>query len=74
MTAYEFGKEHLFDPVGMDSVECSTDAQGISDGGNGFLSKHSEGTGRGNIFKEVESKRLFLFPQLFESDCFGDLH
>ena len=36
MTAYEFGKEHLFDPVGMDSVECSTDAQGISDGGNGF--------------------------------------
>ena len=35
-TTYEFGKEYLFDPLGMDSVTCSTDAQGISDGGNGF--------------------------------------
>ena len=36
MTAYEFGKEYLFDPLDMDSVQCSTDPQGISDGGNGF--------------------------------------
>lgn len=36
MTAYEFGKEYLFDPLGMDSVECGSDPQGISDGGNGF--------------------------------------
>ena len=35
-TAYDFGREYLFDPVGMDSVQCDTDAQGISDGGNGF--------------------------------------
>ena len=35
-TAYEFGKEYLFDLLDMDSVECSTDPQGISDGGNGF--------------------------------------
>ena len=35
-TLYEFGKDYLFDPLDMDSVECSTDAQGISDGGNGF--------------------------------------
>ena len=35
-TAYEFGKEYLFDPLDMDSVQCSTDPQGISDGGNGF--------------------------------------
>ncbi len=35
-TADEFGQEHLFDLVGMDSVECTMDAQGISDGGNGF--------------------------------------
>lgn len=33
---YEFGKEYLFDPVGMDSVRIDTDAQGISDGGNGI--------------------------------------
>lgn len=36
MTAYEFGKEYLFDPMGMDSVTCATDAQGISEGGNGI--------------------------------------
>ena len=35
-TAYEFGEEYLFDSLDMDSVECSTDPQGISDGGNGF--------------------------------------
>ena len=35
-TLYEFGKENLFDKLDMDSVECSTDPQGISDGGNGF--------------------------------------
>lgn len=35
-TAYDFGKEYLFDLVGMDSVQCTMDAQGISDGGNGF--------------------------------------
>ena len=35
-TAYEFGKEYLFDPLDMNSVQCSTDPQGISDGGNGF--------------------------------------
>ena len=35
-TAYEFGKEYLFDLLDMDSVQCSTDPQGISDGGNGF--------------------------------------
>ncbi|MCD7797765.1 MAG: hypothetical protein LUG95_09390 [Clostridiales bacterium] len=36
MTAYEFGKQYLFDPLSMDSVSCGSDAQGISDGGNGF--------------------------------------
>lgn len=33
---YEFGQENLFKPVGMTSVLCETDAQGIDDGGNGF--------------------------------------
>lgn len=36
MTAYDFGKEYLFDKLDMDSARCSTDPQGISDGGNGF--------------------------------------
>lgn len=35
-TLYEFGKENLFDKLDMESVECTTDPQGISDGGNGF--------------------------------------
>ena len=35
-TVYDFGKEVLFDPLDMDSVQCETDPQGISDGGNGF--------------------------------------
>ena len=35
-TAYDFGKEYLFDKLNMDSVQCTTDPQGISDGGNGF--------------------------------------
>ena len=33
---YEFGKEYLFDPLDIQSVECELDPQGISDGGNGF--------------------------------------
>lgn len=35
-TTFEFGKEYLFEKLDMDSVECTTDPQGISDGGNGF--------------------------------------
>lgn len=36
MSEYEFGKENLFDLIGMNSVQCETDPQGICDGGNGF--------------------------------------
>ena len=35
-TLHEYGKAHLFDRIGMESIRCGTDAQGISDGGNGF--------------------------------------
>ena len=35
-TALDFGTEHLFAPMGMDSVEWSTDPAGVSDGGNGI--------------------------------------
>ena len=34
--AYEFGLKHLFEPMGMDSVEWRTDPQGFTDGGNGI--------------------------------------
>lgn len=36
MNLYDFGKQYLFDFVGMDSVKIDTDPQGISDGGNGI--------------------------------------
>ncbi|MCR5613682.1 serine hydrolase [Treponema sp.] len=36
-TLYEYGKEKLFDKAGMKTVICEQDAQGICDGGNGFL-------------------------------------
>ena len=35
-SAYEYGKEHLFSPMGMDSVEWRSDPQDITDGGNGI--------------------------------------
>ena len=50
-TLYEFGKEYLFDPLDMESVECGTDAQGISDGGNGFIM---------NVYDMVKFGQLFL--------------
>lgn len=50
-TAYEFGKEYLFDILDMDSVECGTDAQGILDGGNGFSM---------NVYDMAKFGQLFL--------------
>ncbi len=35
-TLFEFGKENVFDKVGMKSINCDSDAQAISDGGNGY--------------------------------------
>lgn len=50
-TLYEFGKENLFDKLNMNSVECSADAQGISDGGNGFAM---------NIYDMAKFGQLYL--------------
>ena len=36
MSAYEFGVEHLFSPMGMDSVKWRSDPQEITDAGNGI--------------------------------------
>ncbi|MCL2110511.1 beta-lactamase family protein [Microgenomates group bacterium] len=36
MKASEFGKEYLFEPLGMESVVWREDPQGITDGGNGI--------------------------------------
>ncbi len=33
---FEFGKENLFDKMGMDSIKCETSPEGVTDGGNGY--------------------------------------
>lgn len=35
-SAYDYGREYIFAPMGMDSVIWHTDPQGITDGGNGI--------------------------------------
>ncbi len=56
-TLYDFGQEHLFGPLGMDSVQCGTDAQGVSDGGNGFVM---------NVYDMAKLGRLFLNGGIWE--------
>lgn len=58
-TAYEYGKEVLFDPLDMDSVQCSSDAQGISDGGNGFSM---------NIYDMAKFGQLYLNGGVWEGE------
>ena len=50
MSMYEFGREYLFDPVGMDSVQIGTDPQGIADGGNGIWLSTSDMAKFGALF------------------------
>ncbi len=59
MTAYEFGKKYLFDPIGMESVQCEKDAQGISDGGNGFIM---------NIYDMLKFGQLYLKDGVWEEE------
>lgn len=59
MTVYEFGKTYLFDPLDMKSVQCETDAQGISDGGNGFSM---------NIYDMLKFGQLYLNGGVWEGE------
>lgn len=56
-TAYDFGREYLFEPLGMDSVQCGEDPQGISDGGNGFSM---------NVYDMAKFGQLFLNGGVWE--------
>lgn len=51
MSMYEFGKQYLFEPMGINSVTIDKDPQGISDGGNGI---HM------NVYDMAKFGRLFL--------------
>lgn len=56
-TAYDYGKAVLFSPLGMESVQCGTDPQGISDGGNGFVM---------NVYDMAKLGQLYLNDGLWE--------
>ena len=58
-TTYEFGKENLFDKLDMDSVQCTNDPQGISDGGNGFAM---------NIYDMAKFGQLYLNNGVWEGE------
>ena len=58
-TTYEFGKENLFDKLDMDSVECTTDPQGISDGENGFAM---------NVYDMAKLGELYLNNGVWEGE------
>lgn len=58
-TTYEFGKEYLFDPLDINSVECAVDPQGISDGGNGFAM---------NVYDMAKIGELYLNNGVWEGE------
>jgi len=49
-TAYEFGLEHLFQPMGMDSVGWRDDPQGVTDGGNGIAMSARDAAKFGQLY------------------------
>ena len=49
-SALDFAKENLFDPLDMESVEWSTDPQGIIDGGNGIAMNTRDAAKFGQLF------------------------
>jgi CubicO group peptidase (beta-lactamase class C family) len=50
-TVYDYGREYLFEPLGMDSASWGEDPQGITDGGNGLTL---------NVYDMAKFGQLFL--------------
>lgn len=46
----EYGKEVLFDPMGMETIHWGTDPQGIADGGNGVVISARDAARFGQLF------------------------
>lgn len=49
-SVFDYGKERIFEPMGMDSVEWRTDEQGIVDGGNGISMTSRDAAKFGQMF------------------------
>ena len=58
-TTLEYGRENLFSKLDMDSVECTTDPQDISDGGNGFAM---------NVYDMAKIGQLYLNNGVWEGE------
>ncbi|MCL2035373.1 MAG: beta-lactamase family protein [Oscillospiraceae bacterium] len=50
MTAFDFAKEHMFKPMGMESVEWRADPQGVTDAGNGVSMTARDAAKFGQMF------------------------
>ena len=50
MSELEYGREKLFDPMGMESVTWHTDPQGVTDGGNGIAMTVRDAARFGQLF------------------------
>ena len=65
-SAYDFGTEHLFAPMGMDSVRWSADPQGITDGGNGISMSSRDAAKFGQLYLDGGKWReLQIIPELW---------
>lgn len=48
--ALTYGREHIFDPMGMESVDWGTGPEGVIDGGNGILMTARDAAKFGQLF------------------------
>lgn len=48
--ALTYGREHIFDPLGMESVDWGTGPEGVIDGGNGILMTARDAAKFGHLF------------------------
>lgn len=53
MSELEYGKNNLFDPLGMESVVWGTDPQEITDGGNGISMTARDAAKFGQLYLEA---------------------
>lgn len=52
MSEFEYGKAHLFGPLGMESVFWGADPQGVTDGGNGIVLTARDAARFGQLYLE----------------------
>ena len=70
--ALEYGRAHIFEPLGMGSVEWGADPQGIMDGGNGLLMTARDAARFGQLFlQQGKWHDRQLVPQTWVAESTG---